>query len=803
MGACGSKPGSGNKLYEKPNHNRLKEDRQANKQFEDTLQFIQQVPLISRLPPADQPLVGAALVLKEFQPGEVVIKEGDTGDEFFLIKSGSAQVFKNNAEIAKLRPGDYFGEASLLEDTPRNATIKVPENAEKMLKTLSITREKFEELGVRERLKFPRRRAVAAEAEGAIKTEADTKDRVYDKTEEEEAQIDAALKNNKYLSAMLKPEQIPQMIKAAYKLDVKEGVNVIEEGSLTADRFYIIASGKFNVTKMIERKMTGGGVSLEDGLLTELTAGMTFGELALLYNAPRAATVEAVEDSTLWTIDRSDFKKILRAQAQKKMNLYYKLVEKTELLSILLREEKQALVECFVEMHYRKGHQIMKEGDMGNAFYILYQGTVSVEKKEGGKVADLVADPDTNQCPYFGENALLKDEPRNATITVESASAAVLVLERSTFESILGPLKDIMAENPNGEGNNKRRSFLSRKGISSIQGTVTNFKPPKFDDLQKIGLLGCGGFGSVHLVRDKSAKKGSIQTYALKMISKGYIVKMHLCDQICNERKILAMTSSCFIAQFYCTFNAKNNIYFLLEACLGGEIFAIYNRKKLHGSRAHCVFYTACVVKALEHLHDRKIIYRDLKPENMLLDTDGYCKLTDMGLAKFVIGRTYTTCGTPDYFAPEIIQSCGHTNAVDWWTLGILVYELLCGHPPFDGMDPIARYRKILGGVNQAKFPSSRFTSEADKDLVKEVCHPDPAQRLPMRPGGVKGNLYTHPFFDKDKWELLASQSLKPPLKPRVKRPDDISNFGGASEEDCPPAIPYVDPGTGWDAEFN
>merc|ERR1719277_1361873 len=128
----------------------------------------------------------------------------------------------------------------------------------------------------------------------------------------------------------------------------------------------------------------------------------------------------------------------------------------------------------------------------------------------------------------------------------------------------------------------------------------------------------------------------------------------------------------------------------------------------------------------------------------MLLTNDGFCKLTDMGLAKFVIGRTYTTCGTPDYFAPEIIASTGHTNAVDWWTLGILLFELLSGHPPFESAYPMQIYSKVMKGINKVNFPP-KCQGECG-DLIKALLKKEPEQRAPVRPGGVD-NLRSHKWF--------------------------------------------------------
>merc|ERR1719277_1117230 len=147
----------------------------------------------------------------------------------------------------------------------------------------------------------------------------------------------------------------------------------------------------------------------------------------------------------------------------------------------------------------------------------------------------------------------------------------------------------------------------------------------------------------------------------------------------------------------------------------------------------------------------------------MLLTNDGFCKLTDMGLAKFVIGKTYTTCGTPDYFAPEIIASTGHTNAVDWWTLGILLFELLSGHPPFESAYPMQIYSKVMKGISKVPFPA-KCQGNAET-LIKNLLKKEPSERLPMRPRGIQ-NLKEQKWYADFDWTAMEATTLDPPYKP-------------------------------------
>lgn len=267
---------------------------------------------------------------------------------------------------------------------------------------------------------------------------------------------------------------------------------------------------------------------------------------------------------------------------------------------------------------------------------------------------------------------------------------------------------------------------------------------------------------------------------------------------VMNEKRILRMTSSPFLVGIAATFNDSQFLYFLLEPALGGELFTVYQRKSLYGSKKHARFYSGCVLLGLDHLHSSMVVYRDMKPENLLLNSKGYCKITDFGLAKFVIGHTYTTCGTPDYFAPEMVTGAGHTLAVDWWTLGVLVFELIAGDTPFSADDTIGIFRRVKRGIDAVQFPFDG----PEVGLVKALCMTEPSERLPMRRGGIR-NVQENEFYKRAGfiWHDLVACKMAVPFVPQVKSGTDLSNFD-CEPDDGPPELPYNNPGNGWDDDF-
>lgn len=320
------------------------------------------------------------------------------------------------------------------------------------------------------------------------------------------------------------------------------------------------------------------------------------------------------------------------------------------------------------------------------------------------------------------------------------------------------------------------------------------FSNLKLADFNIIDTLGVGGFGRVELVQLKSDET---KTFAMKILKKRHIVDTRQQEHIRSEKQIMQEAHSDFIVRLYRTFKDRKYLYMLMEACLGGELWTILrDRGSFEDSTTR--FYTACVVEAFAYLHSKGIIYRDLKPENLILDHRGYAKLVDFGFAKKIgFGKkTWTFCGTPEYVAPEIILNKGHDISADYWSLGILMYELLTGSPPFSGPDPMKTYNIILRGIDMIEFPK-KITKNAG-NLIKKLCRDNPSERLGNLKYGVK-DIQKHKWFEGFNWEGLRKGTLTPPIIPDVASPIDTSNFDSFPEdnEDPPP-----DDNSGWDTDF-
>lgn len=287
------------------------------------------------------------------------------------------------------------------------------------------------------------------------------------------------------------------------------------------------------------------------------------------------------------------------------------------------------------------------------------------------------------------------------------------------------------------------------------------------NDFQLLKTLGTGTFGRVYL----SKYRDTNQYYAVKVLPKTEIVRLKQVEHINSEKNILAIIDFPFIVNMICTFQDTQNIYMLLEYVIGGELFS-HLRRSGRFSNDITRFYTAEIVLAIEYLHSLNIIYRDLKPENLLLDERGHIKITDFGFAKRVTDRTWTLCGTPEYLAPEIIQSKGHGKAVDWWALGILVFEMLAGYPPFFDENPFGIYEKIL--ANKAVYPTY-FHPDA-KDLIKRLLNTDRSRRLGNLSGGAI-DVKNHKWFNGVDWNLLLAKGVRAPYIPESRYAGDTRNF--------------------------
>lgn len=310
--------------------------------------------------------------------------------------------------------------------------------------------------------------------------------------------------------------------------------------------------------------------------------------------------------------------------------------------------------------------------------------------------------------------------------------------------------------------------------VYQSEGRVTKGKY-SLNDFDLLRTLGTGSFGRVHLVQSKHNQR----FYAIKVLKKAQVVKMKQVEHTNDERRMLGEVKHPFLITLWGTFQDARNLYMVMDFVEGGELFSLL-RKSGRFPNPVAKFYAAEVTLALEYLHARNIIYRDLKPENLLLDRHGHLKITDFGFAKRVPDKTWTLCGTPDYLAPEVVSNKGYNKSVDWWSLGILIYEMLCGYTPFwDNGSPMKIYENILRG--KVKYPA--YVHPDAQDLLERLITPDLTKRLGNLFGGPQ-DVKEHPWFSEVTWDRLSKTDIDPPYTPPVKAGSgDASQFDRYAEE--------------------
>ena len=676
--------------------------------------------------------------------GETIITEGDLGDLFYCLESGSADAsVKGVGNVMTYTSGGCFGELALIYNSPRAATVVATTEC----KLWALDLKTF--------------RSILASTSSS-----------------QMVRRCGFLKKCTFLDS-LNNEQVGKLASAFESLTFDAGATIVRQGDI-ADSFYIIEEGTVKCTQI---KGTGREVDL-----LNLQTGDYFGEMALMLHDKRHANCTAVGKVKCFVLSREKFDLLLgpvQEMLARKMRI--RILQSVPILSRLTENKLIKLAGVMRVQAFTDGAYIIKQGEEGSRFYIINEGEVRATRKEGdGKDVEKIR---LYAHDFFGEHALITNDVRTANI-IAVGNVECLVLERSSFQTLLTDVQDDLVDAMT------KRDDANAAGavVEEIAGAKTAYL---WEELQVMRTIGTGTFGRVKMVKHTP----SGQVCALKCMNKADVLESHQEKNIMTEKNLLfECANSVFILQLLQTFNSPNQIMMLMEFIQGGELWTyIYEktdtvkRNKLGGFEMSAVkFYSASVIQGFKHMHNKNIAYRDLKPENILIDHLGYVKIIDFGFAKKIpsIGddgvqhnKTYTLCGTPEYLAPEIVMSKGYDKGVDYWALGCLVYELFLGKTPFQADYTTKIFQNIVASDKNLNFPAGM--DPAHVALCKKLLCSNPAFRLGSLSGGVE-DIISDPFFNGFDWTALMDVTMKSPYSPPVKDSSDTSNFDEYEEEASP-----------------
>jgi len=515
---------------------------------------------------------------------------------------------------------------------------------------------------------------------------------------------------------------------------------IFEKGE-EGDKFYIIKKGSVFLSNIGSK----GSSRYVDHTLEK---GDYFGERALMTGGPRAAKVSSKTKVTLLSMTRVKF--------QITLGSLEKLMATSQICNDLMgvpfiaeakltKREVHDLVSIMKTELYCQGETIMKLGDTSRqAFFFITSGEV-IQKDQFDNILKY------RSHEYFGSNNMKpwdKNLLNEFTYTVtESCEMLVLTIENvKTMYPILG-------ETLFGSDNILKKSFT----MSSIK---------------KHRLLGAGTFGKVWLVEDIDDNS----PYALKQQEKGTILEYNVLKGVFREKTIMETINSPFVIKIIGAFQTDTSVCTITKIYPGGELFSIIHSETGDGmDEKTAAFYSASILEGLSFLHKKKILFRDMKPENILINEKGYTVIIDLGFAKVVYDKTYTLCGTPMYLAPECILYKGHDRAADLWGFGIITYEIITGITPFHspGIDQVTLLKRICRG--EYAYEAIAVSPDAE-DLIESFLRIRPDERLGMQ-ANCEADIHRHKWFEDIDWNKLKTQEMKAPWVPKLENAFDSSHF--------------------------
>ena len=745
-------------------------------------------PLFEGLDDQQRTIVYGAFVEETYEADEIIIREGDRGDIFYVVETGAfdAQIKARGDEtVAHYESGTGFGELALLYNSPRAATVRCI----KAGRLWAIDRAVFNVIMIESRT------SAKSEVEAFLNSSVKEVTQYF---EPSHFDIFSQLMDEVCFSVGETIWRAGEPVDCLYF--VREGevsiTNEKEEESYRLRRASLDTSlNSFRARRhaVLKRGDHYGSAMLSEFINSSNSKGaMISTRLSQANTGPPAAAGDA--DSTGQGVHRNKGAALTRVSLYRLRlaslittsqaalgdgprllldGLSRKAAVVLEQLLALSNLQRVRLLRALPTTTYEAGSTLSSNAEM---LHVIVEGKAqpSVDEHTSSR-SDEEDLPDGNgegngegrsqtyeagDCLdklVFTSRAGARYVPVN--VTPVDGNISVVSIELDLMISLGGLMHTVI-----------RRT----DGVDMSDGDVLGGKALVVpSELKHIAVLGSGGYGYVSLAEQQMGD-GKKRTVAMKRMNKEHVYAKRQVDHINNERRLLGLCDHPFIIELFASFQDSTYIYLCLEVVLGGDLFGYLDENGPiddDGAR----FHTACVCMGLEYLHDRQIAYRDLKPENLLFDARGFTKIVDFGFAKLVYEgeKTWTLCGTPEYLAPEVILRKGHDSTCDWWSLGVLLIEMLYGSSPFADDEHFGVFRRIVKGeLEWSKYQLSPVTEE----LARSLLTADPTERLggAGRDGGraIRGSSFMKPID----FQKLVKRELDPPYVPQIDHEYDTRN---------------------------